>query len=241
MSKTRLGTTPPDPSDDLHKAALELIEAKSKKLLLVEDTAAHALIVSRAIDASIWDFKHVTRGDAALQTYVQDPSRIVLLDLSLPDASGLDVLRQMLQINSQAVVIVVTSIDQVHTSVEAMKIGACNYVVKADPTETSSNISKAIEEAWQTRLRKSEYCLLEKSKLIELVRTERLEAIELVVRTVCHEVNNPLSGVMALSQLLSKSSDLDGDLQRLADGIYGSALEVSEVIKKLHNLSDTPS
>ena len=224
-------------SSPLREAAVRLVEAERKSVLLVEDTAAHAALIQRTIDPLVWQLEHVTRARAALEAFERDPQRIVLLDLSLPDSDGLKLLQQLKAIESNAPVIVCTSIDQVRVSVEAMQRGAWDYVVKADPKESPRLILEALERAWTKRLRAAENQLVEQSRLVELLRTERLEAIEGVVRTVCTEVNNPLSGVVALSQLLKARGGLGADVERLVDGIVQSASQVADVVHKLRTIS----
>jgi nitrogen-specific signal transduction histidine kinase len=119
-----------------------------------------------------------------------------------------------------------------------MRRGAWDYVVKSDPKESADRIVSAVDRAWKGRLRVSETNLIDQSRLVEMVRAQRLEAIESIVRTLCNEVNNPLSGVMALSQLLQQKGGLDDDLQRLANGIVKSASQVADVVAKLKNVSD---
>ncbi len=219
-------------------AAEKLIRVRKHELLLVEDTAAHAAIIRRAVNPNVWQIEHVTRAGDAVNSFERNPERIVLLDLSLPDNSGLQLLVRLRQINPDAPFIVCTSTDQVAVSVEAMQRGAWDYVVKGEPKETSERIVAAIERAWKARLHLAETQLIERTRLVELVRSQRLEAIETIVRTVCHEVNNPLSGVVALSQLLRQNDKLDVDLQRLADGIIRSAKEVADVVQKLKHVGD---
>ena len=237
MSDALLDQPDEEVHDSLHAAAQRLVLAKRHAILLVEDTAAHAALIRRALPASIWNIEHVTRAESALRAFEQDSNRIVVLDLSLPDSNGLVLLTRLKQINPEAPIVVVTATDQVRVSVEAMQRGAWDYVVKSDPKDSTDQIVSALERAWRMRLRAAENGLIDQSRLVELVRSQRLEAIESVVRTVCSEVNNPLSGVMALTQLLQKQDNLDGDLKRLADGIVHSASEVARVVDKLKNIN----
>ncbi len=224
----------------LQEAATLLIAAQNRRVLLVEDTPAHAAIIKRALEAIAWEVKHVTRGSAALEEFEQDSQVMVLLDLSLPDEDGLQLLTKLRALNPHAAIIVVTATDLVSVSVDAMRNGAWDYVVKDDPKETATQIGTALERAWKERLNRAETYLIEQTKIVETVRTERLQAIETIVRTVCHEVNNPLSGVVALSQMLSEHRELDSDLKRLVEGISRSAQEIRVAVQKLQQIQDTP-
>jgi len=224
----------------LEGAAERFIKARSRNVLHVEDNAAHAALVRRSLEQDGWALEHVTRASTALQAFTQDPSKIVLLDLTLPDSDGLEVLARMLKLNPRSPIIIVTSLEQVSTSVAAMKQGAMDYVVKAEPQETAARLREAVARAYHKRLQQAQEDLIAEAKVFELVRAERLEAIELVVRTVCHEVNNPLTGVVALSQLLGEKT-VDLDIKKLADGILKSAQEVARVVQKLHHTQDAPN
>lgn len=225
----------------LHQAAKLLVSANDRRVLLVEDTAAHAAIIRRSLDNKNWPTEHVTRGRDAIDAIKEDANRIVLLDLSLPDTDGISLISKLKNISSRVSVIVVTSTDDVSISVQAMQHGACNYVVKSDPEETASKLVAAVEKAWQKRIEEAEKELLDQTRLRDIVKAQRLEAIELVVRTVCQEVNNPLSGVMALSQLLKQNQELDNEMQELADDIEESAKQIRDAIDKLKNIDDIAS
>ena len=221
------------PDQGVFQAAEDLVNSRRRAILHIEDTAAHAALVHRALDTSLWKIEHVTRAEAAIAAFEKDSDRILLLDLTLPDSDGLTLLGKLRAISSKAPIIVVTAIDKVPVSVEAMQKGAWDYVVKSDPQETVLKIVAAIERAWIGRQRRAENDLVEKTKIVELVRTQRLEAIEEIVRTVCHEVNNPLSGVMALSQLLINIDSGNEEIKELAEGIVKSAAQVAEAVQKL--------
>ncbi|MCB0345110.1 MAG: response regulator, partial [Bdellovibrionales bacterium] len=180
-----------------------------------------------------------TRASTAIEAFEADPSSIVLVDLTLPDMPGISLLSRLKSTNDRAAIIVVTAMDNVSTSVEAMQKGAWDYVVKEDPEVLAQRLRTAVKSAWRRRITEAQQQLVEQTRLREMVRAERLEAIELVVRTVCHEVNNPLSGVVALSQLLQQSGKLDQEVKKLADGIADSAKQVRTAIDKLRSIDDT--
>ncbi len=222
----------------LLEAASNLLRAKERSVLLVEDTAAHAAIIRRVLEQDKWIVRHETRASTAIEAFERDPSSIVLIDLTLPDMPGINLLTRLKNTNEHAAVIVVTAMDNVSTSVEAMRKGAWDYVVKEDPETLAERLRAAVKSAWRRRINEAQQELVEQTRIRELVRAERLEAIELVVRTVCHEVNNPLSGVVALSQLLQQNSSIDNEVKKLADGIADSAKQVRTAIDKLRSIDD---
>lgn len=223
--------------EQLFDAASRLVSSIDRKILLVEDTAAHAALIRRTIDLQLWEVQHVTTGQDALDAFEEGSRRVVLLDLTLPDMDGLSVMQSMLQINKNAKIVIITAADNVATSVAAMKHGAIDYVVKSDYEQLKTKITTAIDTAWMSAIEGAEKELIEKTKVLELVKSERLNAIETLVRTVCHEVNNPLSGVVALSQLLLQKN-ISEEANRLAKQIVLSADKVTEVIDKLRVVSD---
>lgn len=223
--------------DALVLAAQKLIAAKRKSVLLVEDTASHAALILRSLGEDVWNIEHVTRASDALDSFSSDPTRIVILDLSLPDSDGLKLLGRLRTFNPDVMVIVVTASDKLQVSIKAMQKGACDYVLKSDPSQTGLEIKTAVERAWRKQIQTAESHLIEQSRLAELLRSERLETIQNIVRSVCKEVNNPLSGILALSQLLEEQTEIDSDLQRLASGIFNSAKEVADVVNKLNEVT----
>ena len=224
--------------DFLYSAAHDLVCAREHSVLLVEDTAAHAAIIRRGIDAGTWRIEHVTRARTALETFEKNAQRIVLLDLSLPDSDGLKLLAKLKAINPGAPIIVVTATDQVSVSVEAMRSGACDYVVKTDPQQTASRIAESLSRAWRDRLRAAEERLIEQARLLEILDNERANATETVLRTMCAEVNNPLSGVMALAELLLKQGDLNESSRDIVAGLARSAGQLAEAVQKISATPD---
>src|SRR5437773_986752 len=60
----------------------------------------------------------------------KEPADLVISDLQLPDGSGLDLLRRFKKINPAVEVIIITGFGTIESAVEAMKIGASNYLLK---------------------------------------------------------------------------------------------------------------
>src|SRR5580700_11027210 len=105
------------------------------RLLLVEDTPSILRLyheVLRKLDVELID---AMTGAGALEALRETIPDIVLLDLELPDANGLDILRSIRARNLPCAVIVVTAHGSVNVAVEAMREGAYDFIIKPFPPD----------------------------------------------------------------------------------------------------------
>ena len=85
-------------------------------------------------------------GAEALQKAQADPPDLVLLDVRLPDADGLEILERLRAANPEAPVIMITAHGGVESAVRAMKLGAKDYVIKPfDMEELKLTVKGALE------------------------------------------------------------------------------------------------
>ncbi len=105
------------------------------KLLVVEDDP----LFGGAIVEALQDAGAVTRlatcGAEALEASLEETFDLVLQDIRLPDANGLEILRGILQKQPHASALVMTGYATVDSAVEAMKIGAFDFLTKPFPME----------------------------------------------------------------------------------------------------------
>ncbi|WP_019632088.1 PP2C family protein-serine/threonine phosphatase [Actinomadura atramentaria] len=117
-----------------HSGPGGLLETDTRlRLLLIEDDAADAFLFEELISESEPDVEITvarTLGEAlrSLTPGIQ----CVIVDLSLPDAAGLDVLRQVLKATPYTAVLVLTGLADAHVGVAAVGAGAQDYLVKQD-------------------------------------------------------------------------------------------------------------
>jgi DNA-binding response OmpR family regulator len=99
------------------------------RVLVIEDDPAIGRLLQRSLTDRGDVVSVVTDGASGLATALKEQPEVVLLDLGLPDLSGLEVLT-MLRSVSQVPVIVVTAQDDDRTVVKALDSGADDYLVK---------------------------------------------------------------------------------------------------------------
>lgn len=90
-------------------------------------------------------------GAAGLEAYFRHHPQVVILDIRLPDTSGLDVLKQIVEANSDAKVIMITAFHDMETTIEAMRLGAYDYIHKPiDIDELDDAVTKSLRIAEMT-------------------------------------------------------------------------------------------
>ncbi|HWN12121.1 MAG TPA: sigma-54 dependent transcriptional regulator [Pyrinomonadaceae bacterium] len=102
----------------------------NEKILVVDDDQAIRWTLSEALRS--WSFVPVEAGtvaDALAQFHGESPAA-VLLDIDLPDGSGLDVLRQIKQERPESIVIMITGNVQVENTISALRGGAYDFISK---------------------------------------------------------------------------------------------------------------
>lgn len=101
------------------------------RILIVEDDADLAETCRRLFRRAGLDAEAVYDGEAALQRLREDPSlSIVLTDLRMPGMDGTEVLRRTKEIRPAADVIIMTAYGTIQNAIQAMKVGATDYITK---------------------------------------------------------------------------------------------------------------
>jgi FixJ family two-component response regulator/anti-sigma regulatory factor (Ser/Thr protein kinase)/putative methionine-R-sulfoxide reductase with GAF domain len=140
-------------SSDVPTPSLDEAGEASNEVVLIEDSPDYAKAVTTMLDyppgASNFRITHFTRLADAL-AYVPDcQACCALLDLNLPDATGVEAVSALQAAAPQVPIVVLTGVDDDQLALEAMHAGAQDYLVKAraDVDLITRSIRYAIERA----------------------------------------------------------------------------------------------
>lgn len=103
---------------------------QSVKILIVDDEPLFATPLKRALENAGFGVRYAENGSAAVEAIHEERFDILLEDLHLPDAGGLDILKEMLTKNPECKALVMTGFGTIENAVEAMKIGAFDFLTK---------------------------------------------------------------------------------------------------------------
>ncbi|WP_282604558.1 sigma-54 dependent transcriptional regulator [Pelagibius sp. Alg239-R121] len=100
------------------------------RVLLVEDTPSLSIVYQEYLSKAGVKTELAETGADALRLLESGRFRVVLLDLKLPDMNGIDILKQITERGLPAAVVVITADGSINTAVDAMRLGAYDFIVK---------------------------------------------------------------------------------------------------------------
>ncbi|MCK4535724.1 MAG: sigma-54-dependent Fis family transcriptional regulator [Desulfuromonadales bacterium] len=101
-----------------------------ERILVVDDEAFIRENLERILEEDGYRPYSTASGDEAVREVSEEEIDLVLLDLNLGNKSGLDVLRAMREVDPEVLVIIITGYGTVESAVEALKLGAYDYIKK---------------------------------------------------------------------------------------------------------------
>ena len=128
------------------------IPVLEKRILLVEDETIFAKAVKKHLERA--KYKIDLAGDLAeaREHYKNNPPDLVLLDMRLPDGSGLDLLSEIKSSVNNTSVLVMSAYGELEDAVSAMKLGASDYLKKPiDLEELIINVEKVLDKSELTQ------------------------------------------------------------------------------------------
>jgi two-component system response regulator AtoC len=103
---------------------------QKKSVLVVDDDPQILKALGECLDSFDYGMKVATNGAEALLKMADPELSLVLLDVNLPDYSGLDILNKIKESNSNLPVIIMTGFISTEAAIDAMKAGAYEFVTK---------------------------------------------------------------------------------------------------------------
>ncbi|MEN6440218.1 MAG: sigma-54 dependent transcriptional regulator [Syntrophobacter sp.] len=119
---------------------------ENARVLVVDDEPMVGISLTNWLKEENYEVKAVCDGQSALDAFKNECWDIVLLDYKMPGMDGMQVLRHIKELAPQAVVLMMTAYASIANSVQAMKEGAFDYIVKPlDVEELSMMLNKIVE------------------------------------------------------------------------------------------------
>jgi len=195
---------------------------KKPFVAIVDDDSAFASYLRTFLSLRGYDTRSYSRGDEMLASVKQgDPPDIVLLDVMMPGMNGLETLRALKAAKPDLQAIMLSGREHASTIVEAVRLGAADYVVKPDDPEGLGEIAldSAIKNA------------IEKTRLVSEITELRRQLSDDQDRAFLFWGNSP--DMESIAQVIEQVSD--SDVTVLIRGESGVGKEL--VARAIHQCS----
>ncbi len=135
------------------------MEEIKPKVLIVDDEESLREFLEIMLKREGYEITTAENGDVALKHLAKKSFDVVITDLQMPKIHGMQVLAKAKEIDSEMVVIVITAFGSTESAVEAMKLGAYDYITKPFKID---EIKLVIKKALEKRVLSRENILLKK-------------------------------------------------------------------------------
>ncbi len=193
-------------------------------ILLVEDNIGDQFIIKKYLSrnpAIHFIISTCVTLSEAKQLIDTDKFDVILLDLTLPDSSGLDTFLDISKVCQPTPIIILTGLDIQEVAADAVRAGAQDYLIKGEHLQNAleRSILYAIERA--ARLKQE----------VELARAQmQMQTIESLIRNVTHDLKTPLSVIQSSGELLEYYVDKDNP------NIIKHLSQIDKQSKRLHQM-----
>ncbi|MBI4564999.1 MAG: sigma-54-dependent Fis family transcriptional regulator [Planctomycetes bacterium] len=119
--------------------------AARRRILIVDDEPSICEVLSIALRKEGYQVRAETDPRRALELFRQEPFDLVIQDLKMPEMDGIELLRHIKEIREDALVVVMTAYSTWDRAVEAMRLGAFNYLKK--PFDNNAGLRVTVARA----------------------------------------------------------------------------------------------
>ena len=215
-------------------------------VLLVEDDSDQAELMARILrrQDSPFEVTTVGNGPACLEAMTRRTYSIVLLDYSLPRLSGLEVLEEIRRRGAAVPVVMVTGQGDERVAVEAMRMGAADYVIKSGGYLTTlPTVIRKVLKQHELALENARLYAAAQHSLAELqaaqeklIQGATLRAVGEMASGAAHHLNNLLAVVLGRAQLLLETPTA-APCRRPLEAIARAAGDAAEVVRRVQRFA----
>jgi DNA-binding NtrC family response regulator len=123
------------------------------RLLVVDDDSAILNIIERVAVQAGFDVETCPKGSSAMDRLLRQPADLAMVDLHMPDANGIELLKRFKAVVPVCEVILMTAFGGVASAVEAMKYGAREYLTKPFDLDRLRTVLAEVRGEWEQRAR----------------------------------------------------------------------------------------
>jgi FixJ family two-component response regulator len=194
-----------------------------KKVLVIDDDEGDCCLVEDILAEDGITVVKAIGGERGIRTLAEGKFPLVITDLRMPDIDGIAIIDFIRKKQMDTLVVVITGYASVDSVIEALRLGAYDYIMKPFGADL---LRFTVKRAF-------DYIALRDEQ-------DRLKFFEMVTQlasTTAHEVFQPLTVIMGEAKGIIKESE-DESAREMATNILEESRKIRDVIRKMDNLHD---
>jgi two-component system response regulator PilR (NtrC family) len=167
--------------------APQATDRRPPRILVVDDERSMRELLAIVLRREGYEVMLADNGRAAVEFLEREPVDLLISDIKMPDMSGVDVLRAAKKIDQDILGIMITAFASTETAVEAMRLGACDYLSKPFDIDL---LKMKVREKIENRQLRQENLLLKRTLGLShqfsniIGRSEAMVAVFKMIETV---------------------------------------------------------
>lgn len=148
------------------------------KVLIVDDSEIIRLSLKELLEHNGFSSMEALSGRQSIELFKKEPPVAVLLDLKMPDMDGIETMQELKKIDPDIPIIIITAYGDIETAVEAIKMGAYDFIVKPPKFDRLIfTLKRAIEKYELEKKVKDINKVLETSLEYTLGKSQHMKAV----------------------------------------------------------------
>lgn len=208
----------------------------SSHVLMVEDNTSHAELIADELETALpgWTLHHagtLAEARTRMQSRTYD---LLVFDFRLPDGDGIELLREVRGAGVDSPIVFVTTASSAKLAVDAMKLGADDYLVKEEGY--LAVLPYLVQEVIRRRELARERVVLQE----RLNRAERAASLGYLASGLAHHINNPLATIRTFLQLLPTNVDDPEFRTKYLEMALAESERIRDLVKDIMRAATVP-
>ena len=181
-----------------------MIGNSSRRVLVVDDEPSVREMLSDFLEMNNFICMQADNGESAVNVSRKEKFDLIIMDVRMPGVSGIEALREIKRDQPRQAVVMVTAVSEVETAVEAMRLGASDYVMKPFVLhDMLRTVDSAISE--------------ETDQVVEMPMPDSQAPMTIAVGTPVEATPGPTPGALSYDvELLTLAEDVEAIYDQVA-------------------------
>lgn len=220
-----------------------LLQKPAYPILIVEDDPVNRALISRLCEKLQVESEAVENGRAALDLMKNSETRysVYIIDLMMPEMSGLELIPEIKRLDRDAVILVQTSVDDIETIIKVMRLGVFDYIIKpVDLMDFPRILSRATEYfilKEQEKKRTDQAAIQIRSQLdwLNYKESRRMISSESLEKNLIHNLKQSMSqgagfgSTTTILELIKNQATTQGDFYLIKKDLMDLVFENNEI------------